>query len=256
VRLFVGLSIVLAAGPATAERVIAVDVTGAPFDGRELAAAIRMRLPAQGTPVQVRVLATPGGVRVEARGGVRDVALDGLDGPTAARLVALAANDLLLDDLATPPAAAAADELTIGVVGAVAGWDGMLGGVTADVVLPRGWWLAAIEVGGGELVAGRIDLETAVIRASVGMRTGMFELRAGVTGAPVIVSSGGGDRTVLVGGGASARLRIPIAARVRAVLAGGLDVFATHTEYLVGGMPAMATPRAAPWFAVGMELTP
>lgn len=257
-----------AAQPASAERSIVADVAAtAPFDARELTAALRVRLVRDGAPVTVRVLATPAGVRVEVsstegaivRQGARDVALDGLRGPTAARLVALAADDLMLEDLAMPPAEArsvAAASHTIGALGAAAAWDGPLGGVTFDVARARGPWVVALDVGGATLVGGAIGLNAAVIRFSAGLRASWFELRAGATFAPLIVSDGAGDRTVLVGGGASARLRVPLGDGLHAVFAAGGDVFATRTQYLVGGMPALATPRVAPWFGAGLEVSP
>ena len=104
-KLLIGLVIVCAARRAEAERSIVVEVTfAAPFDAAELTTAMRVRLAPEGPPVRVRVTLTPTGVQVEAPGGKRDLALTGLDHTDAARLVALAANDLLLDDLALAPA--------------------------------------------------------------------------------------------------------------------------------------------------------
>jgi hypothetical protein len=40
------------------------------------------------------------------------------------------------------------------------------------------------------------------------------------------------------------------------VFAGGVDGFAMRTTYMVDGRPVMATPRVAPWIAVGMEVSP
>ncbi|HEX7699812.1 MAG TPA: hypothetical protein VF403_03795, partial [Kofleriaceae bacterium] len=95
VRFVVGLMIVGAARQAAAERVIDVDAAGAPFEARDLVAAIRVRAAIEGAPVHLLVTSIDHGVRVAARGGVREVNLGGLTGTAAARLVALAANDLL-----------------------------------------------------------------------------------------------------------------------------------------------------------------
>ena len=47
-------------------RVVFVDVPStAPFDAPQLAAALRLRLPARGAPIRVLVIATPGGVRID-----------------------------------------------------------------------------------------------------------------------------------------------------------------------------------------------
>lgn len=266
-KLVIGL-VLSAASPATAERSIVADVPSiAPFDASELTAALRVRLARDGAPVTVRVLATATGVRVEVsttenaieRGGAREVSLDGLFGETAARMVALAADDLMLDELALPPEAprlAAERITTISVVGAAAAWDDLFGAVTIDFARARGPWVAALDVGGATLVGGPINLSAAVVRVSGGYRVSWFELRAGATFAPLVVSNGDGDSTVLVGGGASARLRVPLGDGLRAVLAAGADVFATRTQYLIEGMPTMTTPRAAPWLGAGIEVTP
>lgn len=252
--LLVAIAIVGATRSARADRPIVVDAPGAPFAAGELADAIRVRVPIDGAAVQVRVEPIDGGVRVEARGGVRDVELGGLRGPAAARLVALATDDLLLDDLATPPAQPRATPREIGLSGGLAGWGQPLGHVTVDVSLPRGAWLAAIEVGGGELIGGAARVLTSVIRLDAGVRAGNVELRGGATAMPMWVTSGAGDRTILVGGGASLRLRLPITGTSTAVLAGGADAFATRSHYQLAGMTALVTPWLAPWLACGVEV--
>jgi hypothetical protein len=265
-KLMIGVAILCGARPAAAERSITAEVSAiAPFDAAELTAALRVRLPADGAPVELRVTATPDGVRIEARGNVREVTLRDLTGPAAARLVALAANDLLLDDLADLPLAppslarsiAAPDHAstTIGVLGAAAAWQHVLGGLGVDLATERGGWLLAIDAAGATLVDGPLHLTAAMLRLCGGVRLGWLELRAGATLAPLIVSDGRGDRTILAGAGASARVRLPVTGAVRAVIAGGVDLFATRTTYLLEGA-MLATPRAAPWIAAGMEVTP
>jgi hypothetical protein len=261
VRFVIGLMIVGVARQAAAERVIDVDATGAPFEARDLVAAIRVRAAIEGAPVHLLVTSIDHGVRVAARGGVREVDLNGLTGTAAARLVALAANDLFLDDLAMAPLAehrpaVMAAPPSLGVLGAAAGWGGVLGDLSIDFVVPRDGWLAAIELGGGQLVNSSVKLTAGVIRPSVGMRmaSGLLELRGGLTVVPLMVSTGVGDRTVLFGAGASARLRVPVSEGVRGVLAVGIDAFANRTQYQVIGMPTVATPQIAPWVAAGVEV--
>ena len=261
------IGILLCAAPAYAERAIGVEVTfAAPFDAEELREALRMRLPADGPGVAVRVTLTPTGIQVETPDGVREIDVEGLRGAAAARLVALAASDLLLDDLATAPVSAPAVTArrevparagtSLGVLGGVAGWGRMLGGATLDVTMPRGAGVLAFRGGGSTLLGAGIDLTAALARVGGGLRLGMMELRGSVVLAPVFVSHGVGDATVLVGGGASIRLRVPVASRVHAVLGAGLDAFATRTEYRLAGMSALTTPRFAPWFGAGMEVAP
>jgi hypothetical protein len=253
VRLFAALMIALAAAPAAADRPIEVDADGVPFAAHELADAIRVRVPHDGRALHVRVTSADGGVRVQARGGSRDVALEGLEGPAAARLVALAANDLWMDDLAVAPEVPVAPRRTLSLVVGAAGWGSPLGGLTADLALPIGSGLVAIEAGVGEVLGGNIQLAGGVVRLDGGWRRSWFELRGGATFMPIVVSTGVGDATVLVGAGASARVRVPVGAGVRAVIAAGADAFATRTHYQFG-MAAFATPAFAPWLGAGMEV--
>ena len=240
---------------ARAERPIHVEAAGAPFAAEELVAALRVRIPANGAPVQIRVTAIEQGVRIESGGAVRDVPLADLRGGDAARLVALAADDLLLDDLAMPPPALPrARKTTLGVLGGAAAWDGTLGGMALDMVVPRGGVVLAVEAGGARLFGGALDVTAATVRATAGVRAGWLEVRGGLTFVPVFVTTGAGDATVLAGAGASARVLVPISPALSGVIGGGLDVFATRTEYRITGMPALTTPRWAPWLALGIEV--
>jgi hypothetical protein len=255
----VGLAIASGAPARADDRAVMADVpAGAPFDAAELTAAIRLRLPPGGPVVRIRVVPTADGVRIEARGNARDVALRGSTGPAAARLVALAASDLLLDDLAAAPEPTAAPHpaLTIGALGGVAAWHYTLASLGVDVAVARDSWLLAIEAGGGALIDGPLHLTAGVIRLGCGTRIGALELRAGATVMPLAVANGSGDATVLAGGGTSARLRAQLGAGLRAVIGGGVDVFATRTTYMIGGAPVMTTPRSALWLALGVEVTP
>jgi hypothetical protein len=247
---------VIAVRKAAAERAIVVDEPGnAPFAATELAAAIRVRIASDGAPVRVRVTPTTTGVRIETRGERREVDLAGLHGEDAARMVALAADDLLVDDLAPPPRAYdhAAQPLELGVLGAVTGWDGVLGGVTLDFAVPRDGYAWTLEVGGAEPLDSALAMTAAVVRVGPALRARGFELRAGVTLAPLFVSSGVGDQTVLVGANASARTRVELGTDLWAILAVGVDAYATHTRYQLDAM-TIATPWVAPWFAAGLEV--
>jgi len=251
------------------ERAVLAEIApAAPFDAAQLVAAIRLRVPAGGAAIRVRVSTISGGVQVVARGNARDIALGGRTGVAAARLVALVLDDLLLDDLATlPTGLASAPEHgehgehargrpSIGVLGSAAGWQYPFGGLGIDVALPSGHWLLAAEASGGTLIGAPLQLAAAVIRISGGLRAGPLELRGGATLVPVLVDDGAQDQTLLAGAGASVRLRVPIAGTMRAVLAGGIDAFATRTTYLRDGMAVLVTPRIAPWIAAGVEITP
>lgn len=255
---------------AVAERAIEIELTPpVPFLVDELAEAIRLRLAPTGPGVHLRVTGTSAGVRVDVAAVSRDVHLGGLGGAAAARLVALAASDLLLDDLASEPelvlraptAPRPASEgardprrVSLGLVGMVAAWSDPLAGAAAEVVIGRRRYATTIELAGGSLVSGDVRALAALARLDLGVRFWLVELRGGISVAPIMVSTGAGDRTVLVGGNASVRLRAPMWGAARGVLAVGADVFATRTTYFVDGMVVMATPRAAPWLAAGVEI--
>ncbi len=248
---------------AAAERAIEIDVgAGAPFDAAELRRALAVRLPADGARVELEVaVATSGVVQIVAGDRVRDVDVAGLHGEAAARLVALAASDLLLDDLADvpapPPPPRRASAVTVGALGVASSWQTTFAGGAVDVAIPSGRALFAVEVGGGTLLGANLRMNAMTARLAAGVRVhDLVELRAGLTLAPIFVADGLGDRTVLAGGHASARVHIPLVARVHAVLAAGADIFATRTEYRVGGMTVLATPRIAPLLSLGLEVTP
>jgi hypothetical protein len=73
---------------------------------------------------------------------------------------------------------------------------------------------------------------------------------------PIWVSNGGGDQTVLLGGNVAARLRLPITAAVRAMIAVGADAFATRSVYAIAAATTVGTPWVSPYLAVGLEFTP
>jgi len=264
--IFAGLVVTCATRRAYADRSITVDEQAtAPFAPQELAAAIRVRIATEGSPVRIRVTPTATGVRIETRGEARDVELGELRGADAARMVALVANDLLVDDLAAPappaptailargaaPEAHAPAEL--GVLGNVSGWDGMLGGLALDLAIPRGHWALTFEAGGGELIESSLHLLAGVVRVAPALRIQGLELRAGVTLAPLLVTSGVGDQTVLAGANASVRMRVPVATGIHAILAAGIDAYATRTQYQIDAM-TIATPWLAPWVGAGIEV--
>ena len=243
---------------ADAERAIIVNAAGAPFAPADLAEAIRVRVPAAGPALQVRVTAIAGGVRVAAAGGARDVVLGDRTGVDAARLVALAASDLLsvesLGDVGQPVASRNDNRaIALAAYAGIAGWNGVLGGLAAELAIPHGAWLFAFDLGGGSLFRGPIDLSDAEARVGLGRRIGPFELRVEAVAEPLFVTTGAGDVTTLFGAGASARARIALGP-TRLVLAAGADAFATRTEYRTAGADVLTTPRIAPWLRVGVEV--
>jgi hypothetical protein len=261
-KLLIVLALVGTARRARAERAIHVDAAGAPFAASQLEAALRVRIAPEGAAVRIRVTAIDHGVRIESRGAVRDVPLSDLHGSDAARLVALAADDLLMTDLATPPPPPPrAPHPSLALLGGAAAWNsagtstgGALGSMSLDLIVPRAGYELAVEAGGAHLFGGGLDVAAADVRASAGVRMRWLELRAGLTLVPMLVSTGAGDFTVLAGAGASARIHVPLGESLAAVVGGGADVFATQTQYRIAGMPTITTPRWAPWAALGIEV--
>jgi hypothetical protein len=235
---------------ARAERTVNVVATGTPFGADELASALRVRLP-DGAPLAVTV--QPAGddrVRVAIGDTTRDLDLGGRAGPDAARLVALEIVDLALDDLAQMPPPEQHAHVAADLLGSASAWVGMLAGGTLDLSLAHGRVVAALELSAGERVIGDLHITAVPVRATIGWRSSGLELRAGLVAAPVFVSDGAGDRTVMPGATASARLHAG-----RFVLAAGADAYATQTTYELHTM-TVVTPWIAPWIAIGMELTP
>lgn len=162
----------------------------------------------------------------------------------------------MLDELATVPTPRRERVVTVGVLGCAAGWDSLLAGGSVEGTFAVGDRLVALELGGAQLQADALALTAAIARLGAGVRAGLFEVRGGLTLAPIFVATEPGDRTVLVGAGASVRVRVPVSARMRGVFALGADAFATQTEYRAGGTTVLTTPRVAPWLGVGLEVTP
>ena len=237
---------------ARAERTVNVTATGTPFDADALASALRVRLP-DGAPLAVTVQAAGDDhVRVAIGDTTRDLDLGGRAGPDAARLVALEIVDLALDDLAQlpPPERHAPVRFSADLMSSASAWVGVIAGGSLDLSLGRGNIRGALELALGERVIGDLHVTAVPVRATVGWRSGGLELRGGVVVAPVFVSDGAGDQTVMPGATVSARLHAG-----RFVLAAGADGFATQTTYQLHTM-TVVTPWVAPWVAIGMELTP
>lgn len=252
-RLLGLIATVALAGQAHAERAVRVVADGAPFTADELAAALRVRLPADGAAVDVRVIASDGArVTIAIGDTTRDVELGGRTGAEAARLVALAIVDLALDDLAMPPpieARGAPVAVHLAVLGSATAWSDVLAGAAGELAVGRDSWLGSLEVAAATRVVGNLHAANVVVRAQAGVRSGPFVIRAGGVIAPVWVSAGDGDQVTLVGATASVKVRFG----GHFVAAAGADAFTTQTTYRLG-MATITTPWVAPWVDVGMEL--
>ena len=243
----------------------AIDVgPDVPFEAAQIEVALRGRLASDADlPPTVHIVARAWGVEIQVARLHREVALDGRTGPDAARLVALAMLDLLeqpaaeiSDDAPITAPEPSSPPLELSAYGGAAQWSGTLTSVGAGVVVPAGGHLVGIDAAAGRLVSGDFQLTTATFRVGAIARTGPVEARGGLVVAPLFVSDGDGDTTVLFGLGGSVAYRVGISEPVRLVMRAGADFFATRTEYTRMGVPAASTPWLAPWFALGIEVTP
>lgn len=278
--------VVSAARAVLADRIVDVELAGdTPFTAAQLSAAVRVRLDPSGAPLRLSITVTNSVVHVVAPGGERDVDIGDLRGVDAARLVALAADDLIderVSSVAATPGnspesgasgvsgaasslelsgssaavsrASDADTVAFTALGGVSAWSGTLATGALEVSRAQGGWLVAFSAGGGSLLGGPVELATAVVRVELGLRLGGLDVRAGAVAEPIFVVTGSGDSTVLFGASASAHMRIPVAATFHIVLAAGADAFATQTEYRLAGNAVMTTPTIAPWLTCGVEI--
>jgi hypothetical protein len=254
------------AAPAARAEVPTIDIgPGAGIDVVLLHDALRGRIETAGTLPLVHIDAIPGGVAIAVAGRRREVPLDGATGREAARLVALAMVDLLGEPAAADGAdgdrsndvvARPAPSVEVGVHGGASRWSGLLATAGVDVVVHADGHLIGIEAAAGSLVTGALHLDAGFVRASAVARRGVFEARGSLVAAPLRVGDGDGDTTLLFGVGASVSARLPLTSMACVVVSGGADLFATRTEYAVGGMPVAATPWLAPWMTLGFEVAP
>lgn len=277
----------LAAAPARAEEEPIVRVGGlAPFSEAELAEALRLRL--RGAH-EVEVVSGARVITISVDGKTRSIRLGSERGQEAARVVALVAAAIVLDEGPAP---------TVGLeLGAAAvGYVRPSGEARADLVAPtpaparaRRWLLGGLVAPG---LGARTPLAAGVIvghegRANdEGMRTvvavGLTSGRVGFAGAelatihtlelpvragvwlgdrvalgaaavavPYTTSGGAGDRNVLLGAGLMVRAQGQVGPLALAVVA-GVDGMARSVEYRWHGEVVMTSGRARPWLAIGV----
>jgi hypothetical protein len=255
---------------------LAIHTTGTlPFSTAELEAALALRAQLATTQSPRRIeaeVSTQGtAVRVAIIGRARTVALEGVQGAEAARLVAFAILDLAGDQL-DPPAAAAAPEsptapasVAVHAIPAVreddpawtAGVWGV-GGPRDEVTLELGVRLhgpvrAIASAGAGlGITTGSVERRGFPARLGIAWRHGAFEARAT---AVAVIERASAERTstdAIVGGGAGVAW-IPAHVGAAALLVGaGADAFATAIDYRVAGMPVVTTERFGWWAGLGI----
>jgi hypothetical protein len=275
----IGRSVIVVAalsGAAAAD----VRVAGlAPFTEAELEDALRLRL---GGDHQVDVVSGARMVTITVDGKTRTVRLGTERGVEAARVVALVAAAIVLDeaqdawryedvpaaaraegDPAAPVEPAAQDPATRWTLAA------LLGPAAAEDTHPAaGAWvaydrrggdgvrsMAAIGVTSSSIELG--EMAPAIRTVELPLRAGAwlgdsFAVGASALAVPYLTRGGSGDANVLFGAGVMARARLSLAHGTSLIALVGVDGMLSSVEYRWDGERVLASGRVRPWLAVGV----
>jgi hypothetical protein len=211
----------------------------------------------------VTVEAQGDAIRVEIGGRDLVLDLDGARGRTAARMIAVAAADLVLPELPSgaPPPAVAIERaavappprpLRLALIGQIGSEEATRAAATIGGELASSGPRLALEVGiaGGRAAAHGVSLLGVPVRAGVALGD-TTAVRVGAVAMPFFVDGGGDHRGVLVGGAIAGQGRVRVGAH-ELVYQVGADVFANQVEYRWTGAPVMTTPRVALWAGLGV----
>jgi hypothetical protein len=237
----------------------AIEASGElPCSRDELAEALALRVDGRAVHVEAR------GDRVRIRVGdrARELVLGGARGRAAARLIALTAADLSMDELPTdapppPVAGPPRPRVALAVTARAGSSDAFRAGVAIDAAIGRGRWRPLVEAGvAGGVGDHDVRLLAAPLRAGVAWGEDST-LRATAVVLPYTVSGGVGHRGVLAGGGIEGRGQVR-AGGVTVVFAAGVDILASQVELRYDGAAALTTPRVQAWTVLGIawEVTP
>lgn len=251
-----------------------------PFTKQDLAAALSVRIPehaAVGYTVGVRA-AGEGTAEVSLGERRRAVDLGERRGGPAARWVALAVIDLITQEAAPPllpqgsapiprlptPRLLVLFYPTIGL-GVAENPVVATGGLGGSLRMYRGLrWTLDVSYGGSpktRLHDVEVDLQELPLRSGPAFRPQSVPLEvrlsavvvpywARVTAAPGEAQHAG----VVAGAGAALLAYLPLSQRLLAMVALGVDLFATRAEFLVSGQPIFDTARLTAWLGVGLAL--
>jgi len=251
------LAATLVTFPAAAARAGGVRVALAgdlPCARGELIEALTLRIT---TTDAIAVQATGDRVQIRIADRTRELDLGGVRGAAAARLIALAAADLILIEepagAPAPPAPVPWGRIAVGArlsTGAAP-----KGTFAVDLTLGRRPPRVAVELGVGTNSSGAtgvgVSLLAVPVRAAIAFGNDV-ELRAGAVAIPHVVDYAGYHHTdVLWGAGLEGRGRIALDSAYL-VLSAGLDVFANQLEYRYDGTGVLVTPRVQIWSGLGV----
>lgn len=250
-----------------------------PFTREDLAAALALRISdsaAAGYTAAVRA-AGDGMVEVSLGERRRAVYLGERRGGSAARWVALAVIDLIAQQAAPPlPAGLASVSglpppriifLFYPTIGLGAAENPVLatGGLGGSLRVYRGLrWTIDVGYGGSpkaRLHEVDLDLQELPLRSGPAYRWQRLPLEVRLSAVVVpywlraAAAAGPAEHAgVLVGGGAALLAYLPLAPRLLTVIALGVDLFATRSEFLAGGQPVFATAPVTAWLGAGLAL--
>jgi len=250
-----------------AQAAVRLDASGIACDPEEIQRAVALRIPDE-RELQIKVRAAgPGEAQISIEGKTRVVRLDGKTGSQAARRLALAIVDLALTEAQPLPPPPPPDEPravlsawpTVGI-GNSGAQPWVSGRVSASVRLWRFLrGTVAIGYGGGPTASVDgvdVNLQTLPLRVGLAGRPPEFpvEVRVDALIEPYWGRAYGAVRAsgTMFGVGAAALFHLPRRKRLQAVIATGLDVFASRVELTVNGQTALGTERVIVWVGVGL----
>ncbi|HUQ01368.1 MAG TPA: hypothetical protein VM261_02685 [Kofleriaceae bacterium] len=254
----------------------------APFTEAELQDALRLRL--GGGDHRVEVVSGARVVTISVDGKTRSVRLGTERGAEAARVVALVAAAIVLDDAqdawrfedvpAAEPAPVAASSSSAASPEREAATRWTLAALVTPAAAERtqpggGAWVAYDRRGGGGgarpmlaigVTSSSIELgerAPAIRTVEVPLRAGAWlgdSFAAGVSAVavPYLTRGGAGDANVLFGAGVMARAQLSIVHGASLVAQVGVDGMLSSVEYRWEGEPVLASGRVRPWLAVGV----
>ncbi len=242
---------------------IHVELTGEEvFAREELVAAIAARGPlaSERSPGVVVVVAVEGDeASISVGERRRTIALGERRGGAAARLVAIAAHDLVAPLPAMPATDVRRRGTDVSTWAVAAGSFGALEpaslGVAIDLSVPlTSHWRAAATLQAtwtGEVEPG-FSMTSFTLRPAVGLRLGLAELRLGPSLTRYAVDGGTGHASFLLGAGATVLLRARVLGGASVMVAAGGDLYAQRASFASTGAPFLSTPRVWLWGGAGL----
>lgn len=247
----------------------------APFSEAELEEALRLRL---GGQHRIEVVSGARGMTISVDGTTRSIQLGSERGEEAARVVALVAAAIVLDDAQERRRIAVADaereqaelarerrgpakrwalaalvtpsvsERTESNTGVLLSLDRAHGEDGVRLMMSIGVTSSSIELGE---MAPQIRTVEAPVRAGAWLGD-RYAVGATAVAIPYETRGGAGDRNVLFGAGVTARAQLVVSGGTGVVAQVGVDGMARSVAYRWEGETVLASGRFRPWLAIGV----